>query len=63
MTVTDVMPIADRDSSDVLALAAAVEASSEHPIGQSIVAAARDDTYVRALACYFVLMTDAVVNE
>lgn len=39
MTVVDVLPADDRNSDDVLALVAAVEVPSEHPIGQAIAAA------------------------
>jgi cation-transporting ATPase V len=42
MTVTDVVPFGGRDPSDVLGAAAAVEACSEHPIGQAIVSAAAE---------------------
>jgi Cd2+/Zn2+-exporting ATPase len=38
--VTDVVPVADLDRQQVLAIAAAVEARSEHPIGRAIVRAA-----------------------
>jgi Cd2+/Zn2+-exporting ATPase len=38
--VTDVIPIADLEADDVLAVAAAVEARSEHPIARAIVRAA-----------------------
>lgn len=42
-TVTDVVTLdRDRSEDDVLGLAAAVEAGSEHPIGQAIVASALD---------------------
>lgn len=41
-TVTGVEPIAGRDADQVLALAAAAEADSEHPLAQAIVAAAKD---------------------
>ncbi|HXH04354.1 MAG TPA: heavy metal translocating P-type ATPase [Candidatus Competibacteraceae bacterium] len=39
--VTDVVPLQDGDESRVLALAGAVEAGSEHPLGEAIVRAAR----------------------
>ncbi len=38
--VTDVIPLGGRSQSDVLALAAAVESRSEHPLAQAVVAAA-----------------------
>jgi Cd2+/Zn2+-exporting ATPase len=38
--VTDVVPLADLDRQQVLSIAAAVEARSEHPIGRAIVRAA-----------------------
>ena len=41
-TVTGVEPIAGLDADQVLALAAAAEADSEHPLAQAIVAAAKD---------------------
>ncbi|MEV6821016.1 heavy metal translocating P-type ATPase [Nocardiopsis dassonvillei] len=40
-TVTHVAPVAGRDEDEVLALAAAVEADSEHPLARAIVAAAK----------------------
>jgi Cu2+-exporting ATPase len=48
--VSDVVAAEGRDSDDVLALAASVEASSEHPLAQAIVAeaAARGVTVTRA---------------
>jgi Cu+-exporting ATPase len=39
--VTDVQPLGRFGEADLLALAAAVESASEHPIGQAVVAAAR----------------------
>ena len=39
MTVVDVLPADNHSNDDVLALVAAVEAASEHPIGQAIAAA------------------------
>ena len=41
-TVTGVEPTGDLDTDQVLALAAAAEADSEHPLAQAIVAAAKD---------------------
>jgi copper-transporting P-type ATPase V len=41
MSLTDVVTGADEDAGDLLRLAASVEASSEHPIGQAIVAGAK----------------------
>ncbi|WP_396415924.1 heavy metal translocating P-type ATPase [Kocuria rhizophila] len=41
-TVTGVEPTGDLDADQVLALAAAAEADSEHPLAQAIVAAAKD---------------------
>ncbi|QGN58694.1 heavy metal translocating P-type ATPase [Nostocoides sp. HKS02] len=41
MTLTDVMPVAGQSRAEVLRLAAAVEAASEHPVARAIVAAAR----------------------
>ncbi len=40
-TVTDVLPLDDRDADALLTLAAAAETASEHPLGQAIVQAAR----------------------
>ena len=40
--LTDVIATADFDESDVLRFAASVEAGSEHPLGQAIVAGARE---------------------
>lgn len=44
MALTDVVPAPGTDELDLLARAGAVEADSEHPIGQAIVAAARERT-------------------
>ncbi len=41
MSLTDVVTGVDEDAGDLLRLAASVEASSEHPIGQAIVAGAK----------------------
>jgi Cu+-exporting ATPase len=41
MTLADVTPLNGADRADVLRLAGAVEAASEHPVGRAIVAAAR----------------------
>jgi Cd2+/Zn2+-exporting ATPase len=41
--VTNVHPVGDREREEVLAIAAAVEARSEHPIARAIVRAAGDD--------------------
>ena len=41
-TVTDIESVVDLDSDRVLALAAAAEADSEHPLGRAIVKAAKD---------------------
>ena len=40
-TVTDIVPLKDIDEAGVLALAAAVEIGSEHPLGEAIVRAAQ----------------------
>ncbi|MDF3885105.1 heavy metal translocating P-type ATPase [Cupriavidus basilensis] len=40
-TVTDILPFAGREESELLALAAAVESGSEHPLGEAIVRAAQ----------------------
>nr|WP_253074880.1 heavy metal translocating P-type ATPase [Cupriavidus pinatubonensis] len=40
-TVTDVIPLAGQDETSLLCLAAAVEAGSEHPLGEAIVRAAQ----------------------
>lgn len=40
-TVTDVLPLGGRTEADVLAVSAAAEAGSEHPLGQAIVRHAR----------------------
>lgn len=42
LTVTDILPVDGSSEEEVLALAAALEQSSEHPIGRTIVAAARE---------------------
>lgn len=41
-SVTDVIPVGDRSRDSILALAAAAEKSSEHPLGEAIVKGARD---------------------
>jgi len=43
LSVTDVVPAADRDADEVLRIAAALERYSEHPIGKAIVDRAEDD--------------------
>jgi Zn2+/Cd2+-exporting ATPase len=43
LTVTDVLPLNGAQPADILALAAAIEARSEHPIGRAIVDRARDE--------------------
>jgi P-type Cu+ transporter len=43
-SVTDVVGLDGADSKEVLSLAAAVEAGSEHPLGRAIVEAAREQT-------------------
>ncbi len=53
-TLTDVNTAPGFDRAGVLALAAAVEAASEHPLGTSIVAAARDEGLAVAQARDFV---------
>lgn len=40
--VTDLVPLADRDEEEILALAASLESQSEHPIAAGIVAAAQE---------------------
>lgn len=40
-SVTDIVPLAERPNDEILRLAAAVEAGSEHPLGEAIVRAAR----------------------
>ncbi len=42
MSLTDVRPARDQDPGELLRLAAAVEASSEHPVGQAIVKGAEE---------------------
>lgn len=42
LQVTDIVPVDEADAKEVLALAAAVEARSEHPIGRAIAALAKD---------------------
>ena len=42
MTVVDVVPAPGESAAEVLALAGALEAASEHPIGRAVAAAARD---------------------
>ncbi|HEV7655743.1 MAG TPA: heavy metal translocating P-type ATPase [Mycobacteriales bacterium] len=42
MTLVEVVPAPGQDADEVLRLAAAVEAASEHPVGQAIAAAAPD---------------------
>jgi Zn2+/Cd2+-exporting ATPase len=46
--VDGVMPVSEYSESDVLKIAASVEVSSEHPIGNAIVRAARELDWVRA---------------
>jgi Cu+-exporting ATPase len=41
-SVTDIVPVSDGGEADLLALAAAAEQGSEHPIGAAIVAGAKD---------------------
>ena len=43
LTLLEVLPLGDLDAASSLALAAAIEASSEHPIGAALRAAAGDD--------------------
>lgn len=40
--LTDIMPLSDEDTGDVLKLAASAEQGSEHPLGKAIVKAAKD---------------------
>jgi Cu+-exporting ATPase len=40
-SVTDIIPLAERPQDEILRLAAAVEAGSEHPLGEAIVRAAK----------------------
>ncbi|MFC4138609.1 MULTISPECIES: heavy metal translocating P-type ATPase [unclassified Microbacterium] len=47
-TVTGVAPVGDHTSDEVLALAAAAEADSEHPLAKAIVRAASDLTVAKA---------------
>lgn len=41
-SLTDILPVDDSSPDDMLTIAASLEASSEHPLGHSIVAAARE---------------------
>ena len=43
LSVTDVVPLGDRDADDVLACATAIERRSEHPVGEAIVARGEAD--------------------
>jgi Cu+-exporting ATPase len=51
--VTDVIPAAGVESATLLRLAAAVEVSSEHPVGEAIAAAGREATETEALPLTF----------
>ena len=50
MTVVDVLPADEHNKDDVLALAAAVESASEHPIGQAIAASVDQPLPVESFA-------------
>jgi len=50
MTLVDVVPAGGQDGAELLRLAAAVEAGSEHPIGQAIVRAGADQAVLPAVA-------------
>ena len=52
-TVTGVEPAADLDANQVLALAAAAEADSEHPLAKAIVAAAKEKGFAIAATSGF----------
>lgn len=57
--VTDLIPIGDTHPEEVLRLAAAVEASSEHPLAQAIVRRAKEDGIVVERAHGFEALTGA----
>ncbi|MEW6081866.1 MAG: heavy metal translocating P-type ATPase [Bacillota bacterium] len=46
-SVTDILAFSDTSETEVLALAAAVEQGSEHPLGRAVVAKAKDDPSLR----------------
>ncbi|NNF10704.1 MAG: cadmium-translocating P-type ATPase [Acidimicrobiia bacterium] len=57
--VTDLIPFADTDPAELLRVAAAVEASSEHPLAQAIVRRAEADGIVTRRADGFEALTGA----
>src|SRR6056297_1927376 len=56
-TLTDVVALSDRDENDVLAVAAALEMGSEHPLADAIVSGARDRGQIPARASDFEAVT------
>ncbi len=56
-TVTGIEPGAGYSSDDLLRLAAAVEVGSEHPLGEAIIAAARDRQLALSTASDFISVT------
>lgn len=57
--VTDVIPLGGTDSAEVLRVAAAVEASSEHPLAQAIIRRAQEDSVAVQRAHGFEALTGA----
>jgi Cd2+/Zn2+-exporting ATPase len=55
--VVDVVPFGDRSANDVLAMAAAIERDSEHPLGRAIIARALHDDIAIAQADGFMSLT------
>ena len=55
--LTDVVSLSDRDENDVLAVAAALEMGSEHPLADAIVSGARDRGQIPARASDFEAVT------
>ena len=55
--LTDVVSLSDRDENDVLAVAAALEMGSEHPLAEAIVSGARERGQIPARASDFEAVT------
>ncbi|WP_396643947.1 heavy metal translocating P-type ATPase [Microbacterium sp.] len=62
MAVTDVLPAEDVDRAELLAVAAAVEGGSEHPVGRAIAAAADAAPAVESFAAHAGLGVQGVVD-